>query len=224
MITTELRYNRTSLKDFISVQKRSVMESSRQQKINHFYSLCNYNAPVLDVGVSGYDEYNPQVNFFLNNFRLPSYQYTGLAVEPVAGLKLKYPDKDFVEYPGDYFPFKENEFDWIFSNAVIEHVGGEEEQVLFINEMLRVGKNVFFTTPNKYFPVESHTDVFFRHWFPKSFYKWCSRNHSYYSQDNLKLLSYWDLHRLLKKSEAKSYNIYLNKLMSLTMTFSVVIR
>jgi len=43
---------------------------------------------------------------------------------------------------------------------VIEHVGDEDAQLLFLNEMMRVAKNVFFTTPNKYLPVESEIDLY----------------------------------------------------------------
>ena len=44
-------------------------------------------------------------------------------------------------------------FDVVFSNAVIEHVGGEEEQLRFVAEALRVGRRAFITTPNRLFPV-----------------------------------------------------------------------
>ena len=202
MLTAELKYTRTPLKDFISHHKKNIMQRSRKQKLDHFYSLCNYSVPVLDAGVSGYQDYASQVNFFLNNFKFPSYQYTGLAVEPVNNLAAEHPDKTFIRYGGKRFPFQHRGFHWVFSNAVIEHVGDEDAQVWFVNEMLRVSRNVFFTTPNKFFPVESHTDVFFRHWFTKSFYKWCSEHHSYYGEHNLKLLSYFDLMRIMKKSTA----------------------
>ena len=76
----------------------------------------------------------------------------------------------FVKYPGSLFPFPEKSFDRVFSHAVIEHVGDDKAQVLFINEMMRVSDNVFFTTPNKYFPGESHTDTLFVHWNNRIFY------------------------------------------------------
>jgi hypothetical protein len=47
---------------------------------------------------------------------------------------------------------------------VTEHVGDEEAQIQFVNEMLRVARNVLFTTPSKYFPVESHTNTLLLHW------------------------------------------------------------
>jgi len=60
-------------------------------------------------------------------------------------------------------PFEDNSFDLVFSNAVIEHVGNESNQLQFVREHQRVGINWIMTTPNKYFPVESHTQTLFRH-------------------------------------------------------------
>jgi len=119
-------------------------------------------------------------------------------------------------------PFNDNEFDWVFSNAVIEHVGGAKEQIIFINEMLRVSKNVFFTTPNKYFPVEAHTNTLFRHWNSQNFYKWCKDNSTYWSEKNLVLLSQKDLNGLMIKSHATKFKIIKNKILYYPMTFTVV--
>jgi len=201
--------------------KNSVMHRSRSKKLDHFYSLCDKQSSVLDVGVTN-DEVNDSTNLFLSNFRLNDSQYTGLAVNPMDGMRRKYPNKKFVEYPGDIFPFSENEFDWVFSNAVIEHVGNRAAQLVFLNEMLRVGKNVFFTTPNKWFPIESHTDVFFRHWFDKSFYKWCELNNPYWNVDNLLLFGKEDLNKIMEQSNAENYKIISNRTLGWPMTFSVV--
>jgi 2-polyprenyl-3-methyl-5-hydroxy-6-metoxy-1,4-benzoquinol methylase len=176
---------------------------------------------VLDVGVSN-KEHNDQINLFLNEFRFSPNQYTGLAIQSMDNIAKKHPGKRFVQYPGSIFPFYDNEFDWVFSNAVIEHVGSEDDQILFINEMLRVAKNVFFTTPNKYFPVESHTNTIFRHWSNKGFYKWCRKNKPFWSKDNLVLLDFKQLNALMTKSNAKHYIIQKNRVLGWTMTFTVV--
>ena len=52
--------------------------------------------------------------------------------------------------------FDDNEFDVVFSNSVIEHVGDYEEQRKMANEVQRVGKRYFVQTPNRYFPIEPH--------------------------------------------------------------------
>lgn len=201
--------------------KQTVMQISRTKKLNHFYSLCDMHSSVLDVGVSN-NEHNDSVNYFLKNFRLNHNQYTGLAVQPMDEIKKKYQEKKFIEYSGGIFPFEDNKFDWVFSNAVIEHVGNREDQLLFVNEMLRVGKNVFFTTPNKWFPVESHTNVFFRHWFNEKFYKWCKINQPYWCVDNLLLLGIGELNKIMEESNAKKYIIKKNRALGWPMTFTVV--
>jgi 2-polyprenyl-3-methyl-5-hydroxy-6-metoxy-1,4-benzoquinol methylase len=60
-------------------------------------------------------------------------------------------------------PFDDGEFDLVYSNAVIEHVGQRDEQLQFVNEHGRVGVNWIFTTPNRLFPIESHTLTVVRH-------------------------------------------------------------
>ena len=52
--------------------------------------------------------------------------------------------------------FKDKEFDIVFSNSVIEHVGDYKDQCQMANEIKRVGKKHFVQTPNLYFPIEPH--------------------------------------------------------------------
>tara|TARA_R110002050_G_scaffold72996_3_gene157212 strand:+ start:238 stop:903 length:666 start_codon:yes stop_codon:yes gene_type:complete len=52
--------------------------------------------------------------------------------------------------------FKDNEFDLVFSNSVIEHLYTPENQIRMAEEVQRVGKNFYIQTPYKYFFVEPH--------------------------------------------------------------------
>jgi len=67
----------------------------------------------------------------------------------------------------DRLPFEDDTFDVAFSNAVVEHVGGREEQRRFVTELCRVAPRVFVSTPNRWFPVETHTLVPLVHWLPR---------------------------------------------------------
>jgi len=68
-----------------------------------------------------------------------------------------YPNiKQFVGDATNMKTFKDKEFDVIFSNSVIEHVGDYEQQLKMARELMRVSKRYFLQTPNLYFPIEPH--------------------------------------------------------------------
>jgi hypothetical protein len=52
--------------------------------------------------------------------------------------------------------YRDQEFDIVFSNSVIEHVGDEVRIRQMADEVKRVGKNYYLQTPNYYFPLEPH--------------------------------------------------------------------
>lgn len=65
----------------------------------------------------------------------------------------------FQSVSGDATNLKEyadNSFELAFSNSVVEHVGGFEDQRNMVLEMKRVSKHRYIQTPNKYFPIEPH--------------------------------------------------------------------
>ncbi len=47
-------------------------------------------------------------------------------------------------------------FDVVFSNSVIEHVGGPQQRAAMAREVMRVGRRWFIQTPNRWFPIEPH--------------------------------------------------------------------
>jgi hypothetical protein len=64
--------------------------------------------------------------------------------------------------------FADKNYDLVFSNSVIEHVGSWERQQAFAKEMRRVGKSVWVQTPAFECPIEPHYLAPFVHWLPKS--------------------------------------------------------
>jgi hypothetical protein len=87
--------------------------------------------------------------------------------------------------------------------------------------MLRVGRSVFFTTPNKFFPIEAHTNLLFVHWNDRLFYWWCRVTGRYVREQNLKLFSKRRLRRLMEASRASQFTLNANKLFGMPMTFTV---
>jgi hypothetical protein len=47
-------------------------------------------------------------------------------------------------------------FDLVFSNSVIEHVGGHYRREQFAETVMRLGEHHWIQTPYRYFPIEPH--------------------------------------------------------------------
>jgi SAM-dependent methyltransferase len=125
---------------------------------------------VLDIGVTN------DIRFKESNFFEQFYPYRSqllcVGTEDGSHLESLFPGVRFRPVvPGAPLPFADKQFDIVFSNAVIEHVGNTCEQRAFVREACRVGKRVFMTTPNRWFPVEHHTGVPFVHYLPKALHR-----------------------------------------------------
>lgn len=78
--------------------------------------------------------------------------------------------KNFISVVGDarfMNKFAKDQFDFIFSNSVIEHLGSYDNQILMANEIQRISKNYYLQTPSYYFPIEPHFLFPFFHWLPR---------------------------------------------------------
>ena len=126
---------------------------------------------VVDVGVGdtgfGTEEGLATThNFFEALYPWPE-RITAVSDVPLPNFARAFPAVRCVTANGLDLPFADDEFDVAFSNAVVEHVGGREEQRRFVAELCRVAPRVFLSTPNRWFPVETHTLVPLVHWLPR---------------------------------------------------------
>jgi SAM-dependent methyltransferase len=144
---------------------------SRRRKFALFMETMAPTAEttVLDVGADdsafGEHERCGTLNFFEQLYPWPG-RITALGLNEGTRFRESFPDTRYVQGNALEMPFADGEFDIVFSNAVIEHVGGREQQRRFVEESLRVARRAFVTTPNRWFPVEVHTRLPFVHWFP----------------------------------------------------------
>jgi SAM-dependent methyltransferase len=136
------------------------------------------DARVLDVGVTS-DETHNESNYFEKMYPYP-HQITCVGTEDGSHLALSYPGLTYRRVrSGDPLPFRDAEFDVVFSNAVLEHVGSRVAQAAFVHELCRVGTSFFITTPNRWFPFEHHTGLPLLHYLPAGIFRALLRHTRY---------------------------------------------
>ena len=148
---------------------------SRRRKFGLFMATMapTSETRVLDIGVDdfAFGEVSANegscgtLNFFEEMYPWQS-QLTAVGQHEGERFRSSYPEARYVRADALALPFGDDSFDVVFSNAVVEHVGGEEEQRRFVAEALRVGRRAFITTPNRWFPIEVHTHLPLVHWLP----------------------------------------------------------
>jgi SAM-dependent methyltransferase len=145
---------------------------SRKRKLRLFLDELQPTpeTTVLDVGADelafGEGDGCGTLNFFEELYPWPE-QITAVGLQDGSAFRARHPQVRYVQGDACALPFADGEFDVVFSNAVIEHVGDREQQKRLVSESLRVGRRVFITTPNRRFPIEVHTRLPFVHWLPR---------------------------------------------------------
>jgi len=206
-----------------------LMSKSRERKHEQFMNFCKptNKDKVLDVGAQN-DDYKKSDNFLERKYPFKK-NITALGVEKLNKFSKRYPEVKAVTYGGKIFPFKDKSFDFVWSNAVLEHVGNNLRQKLFVSEMLRVAKKkIVFTTPNKNFPIEVHTKLPFVHWLKKESADriYTKLGKKWATGDYMFLLNKKDLINLLAEMNKKyhfDYRVINNRLLGLTATFTVLV-
>ncbi len=150
--------NRRRIQDLYLRPLAGMLRRKRFQLVKSLMSILPRPLTVLDVG--GTEFFWQQVGF--TGDHEVRIVLLNLSQEAVTR-------PNFLSVIGDatHMPeFRDNEFDLVFSNSVIEHVGGYEQQRRMADEVQRVGKRYCIQTPNRYFPIEPHFLIPFLQFYP----------------------------------------------------------
>jgi hypothetical protein len=173
-----------------SVAERLVIRA-RDQIYKDFVRICRPSPidTILDVGVS--DVVGDAPNLLERQYPYPG-QITAIGLGDADEFQAEFPEVKYRRVgPNLAFPFPDDSFDIVTSNAVLEHVGSVENQRDFIAELMRVARRAFITVPHRFFPVEHHTGIPLLHYHDASFglaCKVCNKG-EWAEQSNLILMS-----------------------------------
>ena len=140
---------------------------SRLRKLELFNRTFSPTAQmrVLDIGAQTNAGGNEGLQFtdwyaWKNNLTA-----VNLSPQHIWQIRRRYPQVNAVIADARELPWPDKYFDIVHSNAVIEHVGDFENQRKMASEIMRVGKQWFAATPNRWYPFEFHTRLPFVTWF-----------------------------------------------------------
>lgn len=138
----------------------------RNAKLGPVLAALQQGATVLDVGVcTDIPEHHPAENWLQKQ---PCGEGRMIAASPadMRPFHRLYPDVLCVQADGAALPFRDNSVDVAMANAVLEHVV-PERQAAFAGELARVVRRwAFLAVPDRWAPIEVHTQLPFIHWLP----------------------------------------------------------
>ena len=154
---------------------------SRKRKLELFYNLMKPTpqSRTLDVGTEIAKQPDGQLQL------IDSYpwknQVSAINISPkhINMIKQRYPEVETIICDACKLPWPDKYFDIVYSNAVIEHLGCLEKQKQMADEIIRVGKRWFVTSPNRRYPFEFHLRLPFVTWLPGHLYLWVGKIISY---------------------------------------------
>lgn len=190
-----------------------------------YYTKYKNNKSVLDIGTT--PSLDEEHNIILEKTK-KNKKITCLSNNDCKILSSKFRHlKSFIIGDAKKTRLKSNSFDIVHSNATIEHVGSYKNQILFVKEAVRVSKKfIFIQTPNRFFPIDPHTNLPFIHWLPKNLHRKFLKffDLDFYSlEKNLNLLSKKDLYGICKILKLKKFKIIKYKLFFITSNLILVI-
>jgi hypothetical protein len=205
---------------FLKICRDKIYQSFKKE-IFSFKKIDN----ILDIGTSPID--SDYQNYLIHKYPFKE-KITCVSNVKLIKIKKKYPEIKTLQCDGRKIPLKNNTFDVVMSNATIEHVGNDNNQIKFIKESIRLSKKlVFISTPNRYFPIDFHTLLPFIHWLPKKIHRLILKkiNLDFFSKENnLNLLSIKNLREICSILKIKNYKITRVRFFFLTTNIILIIK
>ena len=125
-----------------------VWRSGQERRLGMIRQWSALNGRILDDGCG--------LGSYLRAFAPYTPQTFGIEIELERAIASRPHAMGIAQGVGEFLPFPESTFDFIFSNEVIEHVSDDR---LYAQEMVRVAKlggRILIFCPNRWYPVEQH--------------------------------------------------------------------
>ena len=163
---------------------------------------------ILDIGTTPILDNHE--NFFLNHYKF-QHKITCFSDQNLDKLKTNFPNLKTIQGDGRNTNLPDNSYDIVMSNATLEHVGNYQNQCKFVKELYRISrKRCIISTPNRYFPIDSHTMLPFIHWLPKKIHRKILKllNKNFLAkEENLNLISTKDIIEICKMCNLNNFKI-----------------
>jgi hypothetical protein len=203
--------------DSLSVR---IAAHARAQMFGRFMQVLEpaESESVLDIGVTSDQSYESS-NYFEALYPW-KHRITATGLDDAAFLEQQLSGVRFVPADATALPFSDLSFGLVHSSAVLEHVGSRAQQKQMLAECLRVARRgICLTTPNRWFPVEFHTQLPLLHWLPPDTYRPMFRamGYGFFAEEaNLNLLSAANLRELCDGFPGWRFTIARQRLLGIT--------
>jgi len=153
------------MKQYAKEWEITLNKESRMKKANKIISILNENCDlsnckILDIGTgSGY---------IIHQISKNCKEAYSVDLEDDRKIKEGYIFKKVVD---ERIPFKDNTFDVVISNYVIEHIPDQKLHLNEIHRVLKKGGILYLGMPNKYHIIDVHYKLPLITWFPRKISK-----------------------------------------------------
>jgi hypothetical protein len=192
----------------------------REQMFNLFMEHFDAkpHETVLDIGVTSDVLYDVS-NYFERLYPFKN-RIVAMGLDDASFLEAVYPGVKFVRANALDVPFADDSFDLVHSSAVLEHVGSFENQSKMVAECLRVARRgICLTTPNRWFPIEVHTQLPLVHWLPprvcRAIFQQLGYNF-FADENNLNLMSHAQLKKIVERMDGWKFQIMSTRVLGWT--------